>query len=172
MHYIILSLLSWTYNFFPECFSWRPVQEVLYILLSWPGYPVLDILCLPCALFFYFVVVSYPPALSYRLKVKFHIWSHRPTGTAPAYFEVRAMVTMLLWTHSLVKLMIIIYQNDEKEISSQNLIALPLVWHFLLPFPSPFSGMLENHLHISHVCSMTNCCVETAGGSVPGEVIK
>jgi hypothetical protein len=72
-------------------------------------------------------VVSYPPALSYRLKVKFHIWSYRPTGTAHAYFKVRAMVTMLSWTHILVKLMVIIYQNDEKDISSQNLVALSLV---------------------------------------------
>ena len=68
--------------------------------------------------------------------------------------------------------MVIIYQNDEKDISSQNLVALSLVLHFLLPFSSPFSGKSGNHLHISHVCSMTNCCVETAGGSVPGEVIK
>ncbi len=68
--------------------------------------------------------------------------------------------------------MIIIYQNDEKEISSQNLIDLPLVWHFLLPFPSPFSGMLENRRHISHVWSMISCYVKTAGGNVPRGVIK
>jgi hypothetical protein len=150
-----------------------PITAVLLAVLSFVLgiLNVLDVLfmsessklsCLVC--FYLFSFLSYPPTLSHRVKRKFYKCSHRPTGTAPAYFEVRALVTMLLWTHSLVKLMIIIYQNDEKEISSQNLIALPLVWHFLLPFPSPFSGMLENHLHISHVCSMTNCCVETAGG--------
>ncbi len=68
--------------------------------------------------------------------------------------------------------MVIVYQNDDKDISSQNLVALSLVYYFLLPFSSPFSGMSGNHLHILHMCSMISCCVETAGGSVPGEVIK
>ena len=128
--------------------------------------------CPALSVFTYFPFFPTPPTLTHWVERKFYKCSHIPTGTAPANFEVRALVTMLLWTHSLVKLMIIIYQNDEKEISSQNLIALPLVWHFLLPFPSPFSGMLENRRHILHVSSMISCCVKTAGGNVPRGVIK
>ncbi len=83
--------------------------------------------CPASSVFDLFSLLSYPSILSYRLKVKFCIWSYRPTGTAHAYFKVRAPVTMLSWTHSSGKLMVIIYQNDEKEISSQNLVALLLV---------------------------------------------
>ena len=60
------------------------VLGVLVCLIhhSCPVWSILDL----------FSFLSYPPALSSRLKVKFHIWSYRPTGTAHAYFKVRAIL--------------------------------------------------------------------------------
>ena len=68
--------------------------------------------------------------------------------------------------------MVIVYQNYEKEMSFQILAVSAQVSHFSLPFSSPFSGVSGNRPHIFHMCSMISWCVETAGGSVPGEVIK
>ncbi len=68
--------------------------------------------------------------------------------------------------------MVVVYQNYEKEMSFQNLAVSTLVSHFLLPFSSPFSGVLGNRPHILHMSSMIRCCVKTAGGSVSGEVQK
>jgi len=81
-------------------------------------------------------------------------------GTAHAYFKVRATFTMLLGTHILVKLMVIIYQNDEKGISYQNLAIFSLVFHFLLPFSSPISAVSGNRPHFVHAFTSNRYCVQ------------
>ncbi len=117
----LLSLASATTKRGPFC----PITAVLLAFLSFVLgiLNVLDVLfmsessklsCLVC--FYLFSFLSYPPTLSHRVKRKFYKCSHRPTGTAHAYFKVRALSPLMQWTLPWVAGSVIIHQNDQEDI--------------------------------------------------------